>query len=123
MLNDIQILKLESVLGPYTEKKTKILNPMFDNIEGDMALHAAAPLRAQSSYDSERLTCGSMVVGPPNNEERSQKVEETQNGVRQYIIHLSDHSCVRIWNAITQESSNGGALNFYLKVQRVCTID
>ena len=39
-----------------------------------MALHSTAPVCAQSSYDSERLAYGSMVVGLHSNGERSPKV-------------------------------------------------
>ncbi len=69
--NDIPILALESVLGSLHGKKN---NPLSDYGEGDMALHSTALLCAQSSNDGERLVCGSLVVGLPNNEERSPKV-------------------------------------------------
>ena len=39
-----------------------------------MTLQLAAPLRAQSSCDGESLGCSSIVVGLPNNKERSLKL-------------------------------------------------
>ncbi len=49
-------------------------NSLSDYREGDTALHSMAPLCTQSSYDGEKLVCSSMVVGLPNNGERSPKV-------------------------------------------------
>ena len=79
--------------GLYIEEKKR--NPLSDYREGDTALHSAAPLRAQSSYNVERSECGSMELRLPNNEERSPKVASgRKHGAESNntYIHLSDHS-------------------------------
>ena len=109
---------------PYTEKRQ---NPLSDYREGDTALHSITPLRAQSSYDGENLACSSIVVGPPNNEERSPKVASgrkhgavSDNTYFSPIIAVSEF---QLWKAIAPEPSNGGTPNFQPEVRRVSTID
>ena len=108
---------------PYTEKRQ---NPLSDYRKGDTALHSIAPLRAQTSYNGEIIVCSSMVVGLPNNEERSPKVASGRKHEtvpdNTYFCPIIAVSEFQLWKAIAPEPSNGGRPNFQLEVRRVCTI-
>ena len=109
---------------PYTEKRR---DPLSDYRGGDTALHSITPFCAQSSYNGEKLACSSMVVGLPNNEERSLKVASERKhrtmSNNTYLCPIIAVSKFLLWKAIAPEPSNGGTPNFQLEVRRVCTID
>ena len=86
-----------------------------------MALHSITPLRAQSSYDGENLACSSMVVGPPNNEERLPKVTSgRKHGAvsgNTYFCPIIAVSEFQLWKAIAPEPRHGETPNFQPEVR------
>lgn len=81
----------------YTEKQQ---NSLSDYREADPALHSAAPLSDEGGCNVEGLACSGMVVGLPNNEQRSPKVAsgskrgtESDNAYICLIIAVSELTC------------------------------